>query len=69
LAPRRSISPRAGGLSHQELAWMGLGMLVSFVSAWIAVRWFLRYVSHHSLLAFAAYRAALGLLVLWLVRG
>jgi len=58
-----------GGLSHQELAWMGLGMLVSFVSAWIAVRWFLRYVSHHSLLAFAAYRAALGLLVLWLVRG
>jgi undecaprenyl-diphosphatase len=53
-----------GGLTSGELAWMGVGMVVSFLSAWAAVRWFVRYVSHHSLLVFAAYRIVLGILVL-----
>jgi undecaprenyl-diphosphatase len=56
-----------GSLAATDLAWMGLGLAVSFVSAWLAVRWFLRYVSHHSLVVFAWYRVILGGLVLLLV--
>jgi len=55
-------------LTRAELGWIGLGLVVSFLAAWIAIRWFLRYVSHHSLVVFAWYRIVLGLLVLWLVR-
>lgn len=51
-----------------DFGWMAVGLVVSFLSAWAAVRWFLRYVSHHSLHLFAVYRIALGLAVLWLVR-
>jgi undecaprenyl-diphosphatase len=55
-------------LRGADWGWIGLGMLVSFLSAWAAVRWFLRYVSHHSLHVFAAYRIVLALAVLWLLR-
>jgi undecaprenyl-diphosphatase len=55
-------------MSRAELGWIGLGLVVSFFAALIAIRWFLRYVSQHSLLLFAWYRIALGLLVLWFVR-
>ncbi len=55
-------------LSRAELGWIGLGLVVSVLAAWIAIRWFLRYVSRHSLVVFAWYRIVLGLLVLWLVR-
>lgn len=63
------LAKGVGDLSSSELGWMGLGMIVSFLSAWAAVRWFVRWVSHHSLLVFAAYRAALGIAVLLLLRG
>jgi undecaprenyl-diphosphatase len=53
-----------GDLEPRQLAWMGLGLVVSFLSAWAAVRWFLRFVSHHSLRVFATYRIVLGVLVL-----
>jgi undecaprenyl-diphosphatase len=61
------LASSLGGLTPADLAWMGVGLLVSFGSAWAAVRWFLRYVSHHSLAVFAAYRLLVGLLVLGLV--
>jgi len=57
-----------GTLTTADFAWMGVGLVVSFLSAWAAVRWFIRYVSHHSLVLFAVYRVALGVLVLLLVR-
>jgi undecaprenyl-diphosphatase len=62
------LAKGASGLTSSERGWMGLGLVVSFVSAWAAVRWFLRYVSRHSLVVFAAYRAVLGLVVLLLLR-
>jgi undecaprenyl-diphosphatase len=52
------------GLTGADLGWMALGFVVSFISAWVAVRWFLRYVSHHSLNLFAVYRLVLGIAVL-----
>jgi len=51
-------------LHARDLGWIGLGFVVSFFSAWAAVRWFLRFVSHHSLTVFAGYRLIVGILVL-----
>lgn len=55
------------GLTGGDWARIGVGFVVSFLSAWVAVRWFLRYVSHHSLSLFAVYRLALGVVVLVLL--
>jgi undecaprenyl-diphosphatase len=57
-----------GSLTAADYGWMGLGLVVSFIAALLAVRWFLRFVSHHSLVAFAVYRVILGGLVLLLLR-
>jgi undecaprenyl-diphosphatase len=41
-----------------------VGLLFSFVSAWLCVRWLLRYISTHSFVVFAWYRIAFGIVVL-----
>ena len=40
------------------------GGLTSFVSAFLCVRWLLRFISHHDFTAFAWYRIVFGLAVL-----
>jgi undecaprenyl-diphosphatase len=47
---------------------VGLGMMVSAVTAFIAVRWLLRFVQSHTFEGFGWYRIALGVLILLLVR-
>ncbi|MFQ5599017.1 MAG: undecaprenyl-diphosphate phosphatase [Candidatus Krumholzibacteriia bacterium] len=56
-----------GDLRTGDLIWIAVGFLISFLAAWAAVRWFLRFVSHHSLRVFAAYRLAVGFVVLFLL--
>ena len=51
-------------LSMADLPLFGVGLLFSFISAWICVRWLLRYISTHSFAVFAYYRIAFGVLVL-----
>jgi undecaprenyl-diphosphatase len=51
-------------LSMADLPLFGVGLLFSFVSAWLCVRWLLRYISTHSFSPFAWYRIAFGLVVL-----
>ena len=51
-------------LSMADLPLFLVGLGFSFVSAWICVRWLLRYISSHSFVVFAWYRIAFGLLVL-----
>jgi len=51
-------------LSMADLPLFGVGLLFSFVSAWICVRWLLRYISSHTFVPFAWYRIAFGLVVL-----
>ena len=51
------------------LAWadtpmFAVGLVFSFFSAWLCVRWLLRYISTHSFAVFAYYRIAFGALVL-----
>jgi undecaprenyl-diphosphatase len=43
-----------------------VGFLVAFVSAFVVVKAFLRYVAHHSFSVFAWYRIGVGALLLWL---
>jgi undecaprenyl-diphosphatase len=40
------------------------GLIMAFVSAWICVRWLLKYVSTHNFNAFAWYRIGFGILIL-----
>jgi len=48
--------------SSEQITMLGVGSLVAFVSAWIAVKLFLKYVSNHGFTAFGYYRIALGIL-------
>ena len=51
-------------LSMADLPLFGVGLVVSFISAWLCVRWLLRYISTHSFTPFAWYRIAFGIVVL-----
>lgn len=51
-------------LSAADLPLFAVGLLFSFLSAWICVRWLLRYIASHSFVPFAWYRIAFGLLIL-----
>jgi undecaprenyl-diphosphatase len=51
-------------LSAADLPMFLVGLVFSFVSAWICVRWLLRYISSHSFVPFAWYRIAFGIVVL-----
>jgi len=43
---------------------LGIGFAVSFVSAFVCIRWLIRYVASHDFKAFAWYRIIFGVLVL-----
>ena len=51
-------------LSAADLPMFGVGLLFSFISAWICVRWLLRYIASHSFVPFAWYRIGFGAVVL-----
>ena len=51
-------------LSAADLPMFAVGLVFSFVSAWLCVRWLLRYISSHSFVPFAWYRIAFGIVVL-----
>jgi undecaprenyl-diphosphatase len=55
-------------LSASDLPLFGLGAFTAFVSAFLCVRWLLRYISSHDFTFFAWYRIAFGLVVIatWL---
>ncbi len=56
-------------MTPDDVFWIVIGFVVSFIAAWGAVRWFLKFVSHHSLRVFALYRLAVGFAVLFVLRG
>ena len=51
-------------LSAADAPVFAVGMVVSFVSAFIVIRWLIRYVASHDFLPFAWYRIVFGLVVL-----
>jgi undecaprenyl-diphosphatase len=59
-----SLVKERAHLSADDLPMFMVGLLFSFISAWLCVRWLLRYISSHSFVPFAWYRIAFGLIVL-----
>jgi len=51
-------------LSMADAPVFAVGLLVSFLSAWVCVRWLLKFISTHSFEVFAWYRIAFGIVVL-----
>ena len=51
-------------LTAADIPLFGVGLLFSFIAAWLCVRWLLRYISSHTFVPFAWYRIAFGLIVL-----
>lgn len=51
-------------LSLADLPMFGLGALSAFISAFLCVRWLLRYISTHDFTIFAWYRIVFGFVVL-----
>ena len=51
-------------LSMADMPLFGVGLLFSFVSAWLCIRWLLKFIATHSFVGFAWYRIAFGLVVL-----
>ncbi len=52
-------------LSVADIPVFAVGLLFSFIAAWLCVRWLLRYIATHDFVPFAWYRIAFGILVLW----
>jgi undecaprenyl-diphosphatase len=51
-------------LSVADVPMFGVGLAVSFVSAWLCIRWLLRFIATHSFNGFAYYRIVFGFVVL-----
>ena len=51
-------------LSAADVPMFAVGLLFAFLSAWVCIRWLLRYVASHSFVPFAWYRIAFGVLIL-----
>ncbi len=51
-------------LSLADVPMFAVGLVVSFLAAWVCVRWLLRFIATHSFVGFAWYRIAFGIVVL-----
>lgn len=51
-------------LQWSDLPMFAVGTVFAFFSAWLCIRWLIRYVSTHDFTVFAWYRIAFGLIVL-----
>lgn len=59
-----SLYRQRAALELADLPMFAVGLVFSFISAWLCVRWLLRYISTHSFTPFAWYRIGFGLVVL-----
>ena len=59
-----SLYKERGLLSWADAPMFGVGLLFAFLSAWLCIRWLLRYIASHSFVGFAYYRIAFGVLIL-----
>jgi undecaprenyl-diphosphatase len=64
LASIYSLYKERALLSADDLGMWTVGMVTSFVAAFLCVRWLLRYIATHDFKPFAWYRIAFGLIVL-----
>lgn len=57
------------GLKFSPIEWqlLGVGSVVSFVVAYLVIRWFMQYIKKRDFVSFGIYRIILGILVLFFV--
>jgi undecaprenyl-diphosphatase len=53
-----------GEAAHEDWGMVALGMLVSAISAFLVVKWLIRFVQSHTFNGFAVYRVVLGIALL-----
>jgi undecaprenyl-diphosphatase len=51
-------------LSAADIPMFAVGLLVSWLSAWVCVKWLMRFVGTHTFVPFAWYRIVFGVLIL-----
>jgi len=51
-------------LTVQDIPVFAVGLLVSWLAAWVSVKWLLRYVVSHTFVPFAWYRIGFGALII-----
>jgi undecaprenyl-diphosphatase len=51
-------------LALSDMPLFAVGLVTSFLSAWLCVRWLLKFISTHSFVGFAYYRIVFGVVVL-----
>ena len=51
-------------LSLADAPMFAVGFIVSFISAWLCIRWLMRFIVTHTFVGFAYYRIAFGVVVL-----
>ncbi len=51
-------------MSAADIPMFGVGLVFAFISAWLCIRWLLKYIASHSFVPFAWYRIAFGIVVL-----
>ena len=54
-------------LNAENLGMIGIGFVVSFIFAWLAVKFFIHFLSRHTLTPFGWYRLVVAALVIWWV--
>jgi undecaprenyl-diphosphatase len=59
-----SVFKERAALSVADLPVFAVGTVFAFFSAWLCIRWLIRYVSSHDFTAFAWYRIVFGIVVL-----
>ena len=59
-----SVWKQRADLHLQDLPLFAVGTAVAFLSAWLCIRWLIRYVATHDFRVFAWYRIVFGLVVL-----
>jgi undecaprenyl-diphosphatase len=59
-----SLYKDSGLLAWSDAPMFGVGLVFSFISAWLCIRWLLSYIATHSFVGFAYYRIAFGVVVL-----
>ena len=61
---------RHGGLHGEDWGALGVAFVASAITAFVAVKWLLRYIETHRFTAFAVYRLILGIALLaWVPSG
>ena len=62
-----SLLKHGSAMTGSEFVILAVGFMVSFLTAWTVIKFFLKYIQTHDFKVFGYYRIALGLLVLSLL--